>query len=159
MAPTPRNSSKTARKTLEDYLAEHRLRQTPERFAILDKALKMPRHFSAAELCRALADDTFIVSRATVYSTLNILVDSGVLQRVIVDGRTTRYTIVAKNATSNIYLVCTECGKIKTVKDERFNAVMRAKRYSAFTLSHYSLNIYGTCNECARKLHKRKLEH
>ena len=46
----------------------------------------------------------------------------------------------------------------KLVKDPNFMAYMNARKFAAFTTSYYNLTVYGICNDCARRL-KRKREN
>ena len=48
-----------ARETLSIYIAEHHLRSTPERFAVLDKVLEMPSRFTVDELITAMEGGDF----------------------------------------------------------------------------------------------------
>lgn len=52
-----------AREALSIYIAEHHLRSTPERFAVLDKVLEMPSRFTVDELITAMEGGDFRVSR------------------------------------------------------------------------------------------------
>ncbi len=129
------------------------MRRTPERFAILDKVLEMPRHFTAAQLMEAMVASTSLrPTQATVYSTLKLLTEAQVLRQISIDGLT-RYELRPKSQ-NGIYLICEHCGKIKTVENRTIAGVLRAVKFQAFTQDYYSLNIYGTCNMCARKLHR-----
>ncbi len=52
-----------AREALSIYIAEHHLRSTPERSAVLDKVLEMPSRFTVDELITAMEGGDFRVSR------------------------------------------------------------------------------------------------
>ena len=56
------------------------------------------------------------------------------------------------------HLICTSCGKIKEVRDPELNSLIDNKRFQAFTVTHFSLNIYGECSACARKKRRAKLK-
>lgn len=74
-------TSLTARERFDLYLRSNHKRRTVERFAIMDRVLRAPGHVSAEELCKLMKDDGYPVSAATVYSTLELLVDCGLLVR------------------------------------------------------------------------------
>lgn len=114
---------------------------------VLASAEDMKGHFSVDELCARLNEDSRHVARGTVYSTMELLVECGLVRRLSVAG-TTRYEFAA---VSHHHLVCTRCGKIKDVRDTVLDDALRARRYSAFTPSAFTLVVYGICSACARK--------
>ena len=63
------------------YLAEKKLRKTEERYAILECICSFPGHFDMCLLHQKLEEMNFHVSRATVYNTVDVLVDSGLIVR------------------------------------------------------------------------------
>ena len=68
----------TARGILTRYLQEGNHRKTPERYAILDAAYRTQGLFSMEELSRQLeVQGGLVVSRATLYSTVKLLVAMG----------------------------------------------------------------------------------
>lgn len=79
MSDTKAKSS--ARAVFTDYLEERRLRKTPERFFILDRVMEMKDHFLVEDLCAVLDQESYHVSRATVYNTLDRLEDCGLVRR------------------------------------------------------------------------------
>jgi Fur family ferric uptake transcriptional regulator len=100
------------RETFTSFLASKGLRVTAQRLAIFDASFNQPDHFTAEELldrARALDDS---VSRATVYRTLPILTESGLLREVDV-GRDFKYYMAnARARTFQAQLICLDCEKI-----------------------------------------------
>jgi Fur family ferric uptake transcriptional regulator len=144
-----------AHSTLTAFLNEKRLRKTTERFHILDKILGMPIRFTVDDLNKAIADDTYRLSRATVYNTLSILTDSGIIRQCPHTGTSTRYER-ASGSTDRFLIVCSQCGRTKEVKDPELARQIHARRYSAFHPSSFTLSIYGICSRCMRKNRKEK---
>jgi Fur family ferric uptake transcriptional regulator len=66
---------------------------TPERAQILDSIIKIDDVFEADQLQAALRKSGFRVSKATVYRTLRLLQDAGILQQVLVDSEQARYQL------------------------------------------------------------------
>ena len=141
------------REKLRKYLLKNKMRQTPERFAILDKVLGLPRNFTATDVAAAMSDSEFRVSSATIYGALNLFIEAGILQKLVLKGGRAHYELRSRTL-SHIHLICEQCGKIKILNDPEFVATMRAKRFQAFTTSYYTLNVYGICNDCARRKKK-----
>ncbi len=72
---------KASREIFTRYLHETGRRCTFERYAVLEQVLATPRHFTADDLHTALTAAGNAVSPATVYSTLDLLVDCGLATR------------------------------------------------------------------------------
>ena len=137
------------------FLEAGNYRKTDERYAILNKVLEESKPFSADTLYAALKAGGFYVSRATVYNTVNLLAAAGIIGKIVAPlGTQVMYERLSQMQCCHV--VCTECGTVKLVKDNNFAAYMNARRFAAFTTSHYSLYVYGTCSTCARKLKKRQ---
>lgn len=133
------------------YLKSKQLRKTPERFAILDKIFSLTGHFDVESLYCMLEDASYHVSRATIYNTIDLLIDCGLVRRHSFDNQQSKYEKVGATSPNHHHLICTECGKIKEVKDPEFSAYMNARKYNAFTTNYFQLYVYGICNNCARK--------
>mgnify|MGYP002857261460 CR=1 FL=1 len=138
---------------LDKFLKDNGRRRTPERFKILERALEFSKQFSVEDLVEAMSHKNFIVSQATVYNTVQLLVEAGVLRQFSVKNRS-HYERV--DNVSFIHLKCEHCGKVKLVKDPNFMAYMNARKFMAFTTSYYNLTVYGVCNDCARRIKQSK---
>lgn len=139
-------------KRFDQFLEQKDLRRTPERVAILQRILTFQSHFTIEALMQALEQDAFHVSRATIYNTMQLLVEAQLLRRHVFDGLQVHYE--KAGATPHSHLICNVCGKVKEVRDPNFIAFMNARRFTAFTADYYSLYVYGTCSTCARKQKK-----
>lgn len=137
------------------FLDSKKKRKTPERFTILEKIFSLNKHFDIDTLHTMLEDDSFHVSKATIYNTINLLIESGLVKKHSFDKQQAKYGKVVGNTTNQYFLICTECGKVKEVKDLEFSAYMNARKYNSFTTKYFQLNVYGMCNNCVRKI-KRK---
>ena len=127
------------------------MRITPERFTILDKIYSFNNHFDVESLYCILEEEFYHVSKATIYNTINLLIECGLVRRHNFDAQHTKYEKVSISSPNHHHLICTECGKIKEVKDNDFFAYMNAKKYNAFTTNYFQLYVYGICNNCIRK--------
>lgn len=141
----------------DEYLRQNKKRRTAERFAILEKTQGIQGHFSAEELGEMLREDGFPVSSATIYSTLEILVNFGFLVRQRFANHACLYERASASASSvHHHLICTSCGKIKEVRDPAFSTQLQTRRFPGFSQSYYTLNIYGVCSACNRRKKKSK---
>lgn len=140
-------------KQFNAYIEQNGLRKTTERSIVLNKALAFNKHFSVDDLMGAIKVE-YPLSLATVYNTLELLVKAKILKKLVFDNMPALYERV--NSGTNIHLICTECNKIKDVKDQNFIRFMTTSKFPAFKQSSYSLYVYGICNACARKRRKNK---
>lgn len=143
-----------ARNKLTLYLESKKLRKTPERFAILDKVFSCNGHFDVMELYKMMEADAYHVSRATIYNTMDLLSDCGLVRRHQFGNQQAKYEKVC-DSLNHHHLICAECGKIKDVKDTEFMRYINTIKYPAFTTSYFMLYVYGVCSSCARKKKKK----
>ena len=136
------------REKFRQYLADHHLRKTPERFALLDKALTLPGHFGVDLLYESMESSGYHVSRATIYSTLELLVDCGLLNRHVFGSRKTLYEVALG---SHCHLVCTSCGKIREIEEDHLSH-LAGMDLDGFKPTYSSTTVYGLCSDCASKL-------
>lgn len=127
------------------FLEHRRLKKTPERYAILARVMHLPPHFEAEDVRRALDDAGFHVSRATVYSTMDLLCECGLLRRLLLDARQARYELASSN---HVHLVCTRCGSVAEADGKCLGLLARSLDTGGFRASYYSMSVYGLCAGC-----------
>ncbi len=66
---------------LTQYLDENNFRKTPERYAILEEIYNLDEHFDIDYLSKIFKDRHFSVSKATIYNTLELLLDAGLVRK------------------------------------------------------------------------------
>lgn len=147
----------SAHAALTAFLSSRKMRNTPERFAILDKALEMPDHYTIDSLWEAITADNFMVSRATVYSTLKILAEAGIVRRHNFAGKASCYEKVVPSTINHYHLICTECGKVREVRDPELMRLLATRRYPTFHTNYFAIYAYGICNRCAKKRRKKNI--
>ncbi len=145
----------TAYTAFTQYMTKHHLRKTPERYAILDKVMDMNSHFFIDTLYQQLESDGYHVSRATVYNTMELLVDAGLMRRHTFGNQTAQYEKITGPANHH-HLVCSRGGTVKEVNDPVLDTTLRSRRYSSFQPAYADLYIYGVCSRCLRKPKKKK---
>jgi Fur family ferric uptake transcriptional regulator len=141
--------------TFTDYLTVRKCRKTPERYAILDLIYSESRHFNMDALYAAMTEKNFRVSRATLYNTMELLIDCGLVQKHQFGNTSAVYERVS-NSDFHHHLICTECHKVQEYKDAALKLAIRSKKIRHFTPVHYNLYIYGLCNLCSRKMKKEQ---
>lgn len=143
-----------ARKALDHYLEENKLRKTPERYAILDAIYHIKGAFALEDLSKSLIEQNFRVSRATLYNTIRFFLKIRLVMRHrFMNG--TRYT--ASLAKPNLcHQVCTVCGRVTDVQIPAVSRAIGDAKYRRFHQDTYTLYIYGVCSNCQAKQTRRK---
>jgi len=135
--------------TVSAFLREHGYRLTHQRRAIIEAVLAGGEHFNAEELSGRLRRKG--ISRATVYRTLALLVECGVIRRAYRQDGKERYEL-GYGVMHHDHLVCTECGKVIEFRDERIEEIQQAVcRRRHFSVRDHRLIVRGICEDCARK--------
>jgi Fur family ferric uptake transcriptional regulator len=130
------------------YLRAQRLPFTPQRERVLDEVLRTEGHFGAEDLCLRLTLGRERVSRATVYRALDLMVASGVVQKMRFGEDYYCFERTQVGAHHD-HLVCGRCGRVI----EFYNAGIEEMqneicREVSFTPAGHSLVIFGLCNKC-----------
>lgn len=157
MIPSDDKPLAIARAKLTEYLDRKNYRKTPERFAILDVVFSHNDHFRIDSLYNEMEANSYHVSRSTIYNTMELFCDCGIVRKHQFDSQRALYEKVA-NAGNHHHLICTECGKIKEVKDSELMRSIEMRKYATFHPAYFMLYVYGICSTCARKK-KRKLKN
>lgn len=133
------------RRVFADYLRERGQRQTPERFAILEEVYATGEHIDADELFLRLKKKGARVSRATVYNTLDVLIDCNLVVRHQFGNAQAKYER-AYSYWQHDHLICMDCNAVLEFCDPRLQSIqeMVAEIYQ-FNIRHHSLHMYGHC--------------
>ena len=151
-------SKETPHDILNRYIAEKGgMRNTGERHAILDVVMQMKGHHSTDQILEMMPEN-FPVSRSTMYSTLALLVECGLLYSHLTDGATL-YECAYKVPVHHHY-ICTGCHKIWDLKDSSIEKAASKVKTPRFKKLRCNTYIYGICNICQAKLArlKKKME-
>lgn len=124
-------------------------RFTDQQRGLVEHIFARHKHFDANELIDDLRRAGRAVSRATVYRTLALLVDAGLLRRIEVGPRTVYdhdYGYPAHD-----HFVCERCGAMIEFQHPRLDEVIReAAAEHQFQAEARALVVRGTCGDCNR---------
>lgn len=130
---------------LLETLAARGHRMTGQRLQLVAHLERLTASFSAEDLLMNLPS----VGRATVYRTLKLLLDTGLLCRTVLPDGTSRYAPEA-STDHHHHAVCVECGKVQQVSDGRVERAVAAlaPTVDGQVLDH-RLELYVRCSSCA----------
>jgi Fe2+ or Zn2+ uptake regulation protein len=130
---------------LSTALRERGMRVTPQR-VVLHRALReLDRHVTADELLDAVADRLPNVSLPTIYATLDLLEELGMVRRVQRAGT----TLFDPRTDSHHHLICTACGSIEDLDSSLDTAALeRAAARHGFEHERIEAVVHGRCERC-----------
>jgi Fur family ferric uptake transcriptional regulator len=137
-------------RVFRDYLKSRGLRFTGQRRAVADRVFSVHTHFTVEGLYETLRS-THPISRATIYRTLGLLVESGLVAEYDFGRGSGYYEHVLGHKAHN-HFICTVCGKIEEFGDRDIQKIVeRIARRRSFDPEKHTLYVYGICRSCQRK--------
>ncbi|HPC44360.1 MAG TPA: transcriptional repressor [Candidatus Latescibacteria bacterium] len=136
------------------YLRSRGMRMTPERRHILQHIFSAHTHFEVDDLHVRLRDAGHRISKATVYRTVALLADCGILRSSIAPSGSASeyYELVYGLETPHEHLQCQECGRVFEVADPVLLGHLRRIAVTmGYELVDHSVKIVGRCVELENK--------
>ena len=135
-----------------EFSLQKKVRRTAQRDAIVKSAFSTKRHFTAEELLTEARKLDPRVSRATVYRTLPLLVEAGLLAEHDFGGPCKVYDPNIADHPHHNHLICEDCDKIVEFEDEELERREdQISKKLGFHPSKKTLQIRASC-EKFRKL-------
>ncbi|HMK43796.1 MAG TPA: transcriptional repressor [Dissulfurispiraceae bacterium] len=131
------------------FISERGLKDTRERREIFDEVLSAEGHFDPDELFLRLRSHGSKVSRASVYRTIPLLIDSGVIEEVErVDKHAHYERIIGRQ--HHDHMICSRCGAVFEFYSETLERLQdELCRSHRFEKMRHHLEIVGICERCS----------
>ena len=127
---------------LEAVLRDMGCKVTPQRLAIYEVLKNCNMHPTAETIYNIISSDYPTMSLATVYKTLDLLKETGIIQELNIAGNSSRYDVIPK---PHPHILCTKCGKIENM-DISFPRIWSAKQKDiGYDIQSFNFIFFGVC--------------
>jgi Fur family ferric uptake transcriptional regulator len=137
--------------TFKNIIKENKLKYTSQREAILKTLYENPRHFTSENLYLLVKEKypELNIGIATVYRTLSLLEENGIVSSISLGIQGKKFEIA--NKPHHDHLICTECGKIVEFENDEIEKLQeKIARVNGFELTSHLMQLYGVCQECQK---------
>ena len=141
---------------LKDILGEKGFKMTTQRRVVFEiLAEKVDEHLSPEEIYELIKDKYPEMGLATIYRTLQLFEEFGLVYKLNFDDGCYRYEILSPNSNEvhqHHHLICKKCGKIIEVKEDLMNSLEEIieKQYN-FEIKNHMVKFTGICSQCRNK--------
>lgn len=128
---------------ISKYLSDHNIKPSYLRIRIMDYMLTRKNHPTVDMIYEELTNEIPTLSRTSVYNTVNLFFDKGLVQKLGIDDAEARY-----DADINVHahFMCDKCGKIKDI--EITEALPAFNELSDIEIREIQYYLKGLCEQC-----------
>ena len=142
---------KAKKENFQSLLEEKGLKYTFERKHIVDEVLKLKEHFDADSLYARFKKKGLRISRDTVYRTVPLLLESGIIQKSVGEGHRDFFERTSVKGHHD-HMVCVRCHKnIEFTCDEIETLQEQVCKDYKFQLIFHDHRLFGYCSNCQSK--------
>lgn len=128
------------------------IRPSIQRIAIYAYLCEHPVHPTVDMMFSALASAYPTLSRTTIYNTLKLFAECGLVQTIQIEEDKIRYDA---DVTPHLHFKCLKCGQVFDIFDretlDKFNSACCSLLPDNFIAQKIQTNIWGTCSNCSGK--------
>lgn len=146
---------------VKKLLKEKGLKVTAQRLAVLETVASRPEeHLTAEEIFTLVKVSCPDIGLATVYRTVQLLLELELIDRISLDDGFIRYEIADARKSEHHrhhHLICLKCGSVTAFQRDMLEALETGvKTALGFHVTDHEVKLYGFCRDC---LEKRKEEN
>ena len=140
-----------AKEKFMTFLEGKSLRMTSQRQAIINTVFDTEEHFTAEQLLEWSRRRDQSVSRATVYRTLPLLTESGLIREMDFGKDHTYYDPNYADHPNHSHIICNDCDRIVEFEDDKISKLENEiSRKLGFSVKTQRLQINGACEQMKR---------
>lgn len=143
----------------KEILREKGLKVTAQRRLVLEAVASHPgQHLTAEEIYGLVRDRYPEIGLATVYRTVQVLMDLQVIDKVSFGDGLARYELAVEydgNHHHHHHAICQKCGAVLSIEEDLLDTLEQAVfDATGFRVTDHEVKLYGYCKKCAKKIEK-----
>lgn len=139
---------------LKELLKSKGLKMTTQRGLILESLSESSKHLTAEEIYELVCKKQPEIGIATVYRTLKLLTELGLIDTLDLEDGFVRYELAgtAGDGHHHHHLICLSCGKVLEFKEDLMETLEgRIESTTGFKVCDHEVKMYGYCQDCKSK--------